>query len=227
MKTTKKHLKEVVQLENEALLDKDENYLDKVLIPNSNNNQEQKIKQRKFVFKPMVQVLAGFVCICFILGTSYLIISNNNYAGTYTNKKTNIEYVNDNLIYTQIRGEFDSVSMTCKGKNDKPVYFNLTHYYEATETDLISCTLSVIVDKNYEPLMLEYVEQITFGDYVVSLNRTSELNTDDGFEVYSYFIKAYFDTGAERYLINFEELTTNNCDSFENYLNLIIGRKEK
>lgn len=227
MKSMKKHLKQVVQLENETLLNNDENYLEEVLIPKSNNNSGQKVKQHKFIFNPMTKVLVGFVCVCLVLGTTYLIVSNNNYAGTYINQETNIEYLNDNLIHTQIKGEFNSVIMTCKGKNNNPIYFNLTHEFEATETDLISCTLSVIIDRDYEPLKLEYVEQITFGDYVVNLNRTSEINSDEEFSVYSYTIKAYFDTGAERYLISFDELTTNNSDSFENYLNLVINKKEK
>lgn len=230
----KKYIRLKADADKYTLTEEDERYYNEVLLPMVQKNIEEKkqekakrkavrIKQCKVIFTS----LACAVCLSLVVGFTYLMISNQNYAGTYKSKESDINSLNESLIYTQLQDEFEYISMTYKGKKEVPVYYTLNYNYEEIDIDYIICSMRVVTDKTYAPATdLEFNEKTEFKGLTVEFTRTVETEIVEEFTVNTFVIRAFIDTGAERYLFDFEELTINELDSFENYLNLIIKIKE-
>ena len=87
-------------------------------------------------------------------------------------------------------------------------------------------TFVVLIDKTYKTdTDTQYTEHTEFLGFSLDYKKTKSTETGaDRDKLYNTKIDAYLDTGEERYLITYEELSLNESENFQEYLEKTIKK---
>lgn len=214
-----KKLKKLIEEENAELRGEDRMFLENTLIPKAEANRVA-IKRTKRIILVMGCILCCIIAI--VLCTIFLFPQKQDFHDTYKYSDSKISEVNENLMFTQMAGEYSSIEKTYRTSDGKAVNFSLTKNNEHDRGDILSCKIQIVVDREYrEGNPEKYESEITylgFPMYYSAAVTASEFNICK--------INAYFDTGAEQYFIEYERWTLDETDNFIEFLSTIIKNKE-
>lgn len=213
-----KKLKKVIEEENAELREEDRPFLENTLIPKAEANRVA-IKRTKRI----VPVMGGLLCciIAIVLCTIFLFPQKQDFHDTYKSGDSKISEVNENLMFTQMAGEYSSIEKTYKISDGKAVSFFLVQNRVETETEILSCKFNLIIDREYKQGDPDgYDQQSEYLDYTLYYRRTI---TTGEFNIYQ--ISAYMDTGAEQYFIEYERWSVEQTDNFIEFLSTKIKNK--
>ena len=210
-------LKKKVQQENQELTEADRDFLENTLIPIAEKNRTELKKNQ---LKKWMPVLCCFLCciVTIVICTTFLITKQNDYNESYSIRETELSEVNKYLQATQIIGEYDAIRETYQVRDEKAVNFIITKESEKTQKEVLSCDINVVIDREYRqgnPEHYDYHEN--YLDYTVYF---SKMVKSDNFYIHN--IRAYMDTGAEQYFIDYELWTTAANDNFSEFLKSTI-----
>lgn len=220
-----KHIKKRIEDEGKRIADADRDFLENEIYKRVDENVAKQKVQRKGIRRLIVSASALCVISAVIIGSVFVIKQKNTYLDNYETKKSDIEQVNANLTNTQLVGDF-SVIMTYKVRKGTPVYFSAENEKKLSEESYVSSAVQIIVEKEYSlKENTVYNETLTYLGYEVNVCKTQNIDATEELTIREYAIRAYMDTGAERYLINYHEDTINETDSFSIYMESIIKQK--
>lgn len=213
MRKYKKHVEETYR----AIRKENKVFLTEELRETIEHNKKDKSRSRAFV-----GIIASF-CVLIVLCTgSFLLFRSGKFANNLITESTTLAVLNENLKKTYMSGKLDSVYMT-KKRGRQPIYFTAYHTSE-TESLYIESTFVVITDKTYKTdTNAQYNEHTEFLGFHLGYRKTKTTEIEEnGLKVYKTKVNAYLDTGEERYLITYEELSLNESENFQEYLETII-----
>lgn len=210
-----KELKNLIDKENAEILDGE--LLEELCLIADANKAKRKRKVRA-----IATALAP--CLVAVFAVGFGILYHKGYAITYETKESNTSCVNRNLIVTQVVGDFDTIELTYETRYEKPVYFSLCRE-EKGETRMQGISMKVIVARDYEIEEAAYLKEFPFLGYTVHYSETK--NADNSCEptVFNYKVKAFLDTGVERYMIDYAESSIEDNYRFAEYLQKTIKYK--
>lgn len=220
-----KHIKKRIEDEGKRIADADRDFLENEIYKRVDENVAKQKVQRKGIRRLIVSASALCVISAVIIGSVFVIKQKNTYLDNYETKKSDIEQVNANLTNTQLVGDF-SVIMTYKMRKGTPVYFSAENEKNLSEESYVSSAVQIIVEKEYSLKdNTVYKDKLNYLGYEVNICKTENIDATEELTIREYAIRAYMDTGAERYLINYHEDTINETDSFSIYMESIIKQK--
>ena len=210
-----KELKDLADKENSKILD--EEFLENTLYPVVDAN---KAKRKRKIISIATVLGIGIVA---VFGVGFGIF-RKSYTENYETKKSDIVYLNSNLTYTRLIGNFETVNLTYETHRKTPVYFSV---YRVEEGDgwMQSLSMKVIVQQGYEIDEIAYVEQFEFLGYTVYYNEMKKTDASSEPTLYGYKTDALIDTGEERYVLEYVEFRTEDNYHFVEYLQKTIKRK--
>lgn len=215
-----RQLKDRVETEDKELLAENKDFLEETLCPIADCNNRK--RKRKF------QTIGAVSCLVLLLGSSIGlgIVYKNLFAATYETKSSDVTYLNSTLTHTQVTGEFDVISLTYEKRHNRPIYFLGIYEHEEAETSYTNVRINVIVDREYTIEKTPYSKTLDFLEYNVKYTDTEVIEGSGGLALYGYHVEGYFDTGAERYKIDYIEYRINdNNYQFAEYLQATIKPK--
>lgn len=210
-----KEIKEWADKDNSKILD--EEFLENTLYPIvDSNNQKRKRKMISIATALGIGIVAVF-------GVGFGIF-HRSYTENYETKKSDIVYLNSNLTYTRLIGNFETVNLTYETHRKTPVYFSV---YRVEEGDgwMQSLSMKVIVQRDYKIEELVYLDQIEYLGYTVYFSEMKKADSSTEPTLYAYKADAFIDTGAERYVMEYAEFRIENNYHFAEYLLETIKQK--
>ena len=157
-----KELKDLADKENSKILD--EEFLENTLYPIVDAN---KAKRKRKIISIATVLGIGIVA---VFGVGFGIF-RKSYTENYETKKSDIVYLNSNLTYTRLVGNFETVNLTYETHRKMPVYFSV---YRVEEGDgwMQSLSMKVIVQQDYEIDEIAYAEHFEFLGYSPKCNNS-------------------------------------------------------
>ncbi len=225
-KNIDKKLRDAAAKEHNEILDANRPFLEDVLLPMVKDKQATVAKKRRP--KALLYGLLTVPAVVIMIVAAVLIfpLQEDNYLGPYTTTPSNIEAVNGKLHKTVLHGELSTVILSAHPKTAKPMFFSISH--EIVKDDgLIESTVELILERSlsFDFEKDGYKAQFDFLGYAVKINETVSQSTYDGLPVSEFTVKAYFDTGKERFYISYYEMSAGENSSFEGYLAALIRPK--
>lgn len=215
MRKYKKHVEETYQ----AIREENKDFLTGELRETIEQNRNDKGRSKANVW--LITLFCILIMLC--MG-SFLLFRAGKFASNLITESTTLAVLNENLKKTYMNGELDSVYMT-KKKGRQPIYFTV-YYTSETESLYMESTFVVIIDKTYKTdTDTQYTEHTEFLGFSLDYKKTKSTETGaDRDKLYNTKIDAYLDTGEERYLITYEELSINESENFQEYLEKTIKK---
>lgn len=215
MRKYKKHVEETYQ----AIREENKDFLTGKLRETIEQNRNDKGRSKANVWLIILFCILIMLCM-----GSFLLFRAGKFASNLITESTTLAVLNENLKKTYMNGELDSVYMT-KKKGRQPIYFTVYHTSE-TESLYMESTFVVIIDKTYKTdTDTQYTEHTEFLGFSLDYKKTKSTETGaDRDKLYNTKIDAYLDTGEERYLITYEELSLNESENFQEYLEKTIKK---
>lgn len=210
-----KELKDLADKDNSKILD--EEFLENTLYPVVDAN---KAKQKRKIISIATVLGIGIVA---VFGVGFGIF-RKSYTENYETKKSDIVYLNSNLTYTRLVGNFETVNLTYETHRKTPVYFSV---YRKEEGDgwMQSLSMKVIVQQDYEIDEIAYAEHFEFLGYTVHYSEMKKADSSTEPTLYAYKANGFIDTGAERYVMEYAEFGTEDNYHFAEYLQETIKQK--
>ena len=185
-----KELKDLADKENSKILD--EEFLENTLYPMVDANKQK--RKRKII--SIATVLGIGIVAVFGVGFG---IFRKSYTENYETKKSDIVYLNSNLTYTRLIGNFETVNLTYETHRKTPVYFSV---YRVEEGDgwMQSLSMKVIVQQGYEIDEIAYAEHFEFLGYTVHYTGIieTELHRAGGLYEVHFLLRNIDSTGKEK-----------------------------
>lgn len=228
MRKSKRNIRKIkaqISAEEKAILERDKEWFEnfkKEHFP-TEAKSEKSTKKKNWIWA----IPAACVLIMAFSVIGYYLLKNDkpHYTSVYEVKSSEIEYLNNNLKHTRVSDNCNYVFLTYEVHTEKPAYFSAS-FDEESETYYKSCTLNVVIDREYPYLGFSFfAEQIIYLDYAVDLNINSSVETGDEGDVYTFEIYARLDTGDEKYFFNYFELSLDSEPKFEGWLESVIFLK--
>lgn len=213
-----KKLKKSIEEENAVLREADRKFLENILIPKAQANRAA-IRRQPWI----IPVTGGLICsiVALALCAIFLFPPKDHFHNTYGSGSSTLSEVNENLTMTQVVGEYPSIEKTYRKSDGRAVSFFFSQDRVQEETEILSCKISLIVDREYrQGNPGAYNQQSEYLDYTLYYRRTV---TTGEFNIYQ--ISAYMDTGAEQYFIEYERWTVEETDNFIEFLSTKIKNK--
>ncbi len=221
-----KKLKDQVEKEDRELLSaRAKDFWENTLLPQAQESAaEQKRLRRKK--RPYILAATATSLVILALGTWWMwSIFASDYDVTYETKKSDVAYLNSTLTHTQLVGDY-SVDVIREVRSKKPVYFVVNQQVEMPEIGARFLTIDIVVKRDYQiDQPANYADSFEFLEYTVYFNKTRTTDTSNDFTFYCYAVEAFIDTGAERFVIDYDEATVDDSYSFEEYLSTIIKQR--
>ena len=211
-----KRIKKAVEEEDSELREEDRSFLENTLIPKAEAN--------RVAIKRVNPVTGCLLCcvIVFVLCAIFLFPPKNDFDDTYKSCVSELTEINENLILTQMAGEYSSIEKTYRKSDGKAVSFFLEQNRVQNETEILSFKTNLIIDREYKRGDPDgYDRQSEFLGYTLYYRRTV---TEGEFNIFQ--ISSYIDTGAEQFFIEYERWTVEETDNFTEFLSTIIKNKE-
>ncbi len=221
-----KKLKKQIKSEEKRILEEDKGFLEEVIYPIIDNNAVAP-KSKRTNRKLYLAIPAAFVLILAFSLIGYYLFKNDEpyYTTAYEVKKSDITYLNSTLKVTQLLGDYDDITLTYEVHTEKPAYFSLM-IEEERETSYSTCTLNVVIDKDYPYRDNRlFMDQISFMDFVIDINISSSTENGEDGDVFVHEIMARLDTGAEKYYFDYFELSLDSFSRFTDWIEIILIKK--
>ncbi|MFR5103279.1 MAG: hypothetical protein ACLTE4_12100 [Christensenellaceae bacterium] len=217
-----KKLKREIKRENEELISKNQDFLEKELYAIVEVNRKKRKESRKRNFLTLLPSFGALAICVLLIGIIPWQNSEEGYENVYETRLSTLTEINHELERTHVSGDFGSIKLMYERNKNTPIYFTLRY---AKEEELISyteVTIDILIDREYYKADLEgYPKQTEYLGYTL-FYREREVTDED---VYSYRIEAYMETEEERYMIDYTEHTTEKEVHFEEYLKQTISKK--
>ena len=210
-------LKKTIEEENAEILEEGKTFLENTLKPTAEASKKKRLKK-------WIPLASCFVCAVtsIVLCTVFLSLNDKKFHDTYIVKASDLSEINEHLQNTQMIGEYDTINKTYRENDGETAYFTLTKGDMPSQTELYTCSVYVITDREYrkgDPSV--YKEADNYLGYMVYYNEritSAELNI--------YEIGAYMDTGAEQYYFIYERWTVAETNGFFEFLSAVVQNKE-
>ncbi len=221
-----KKLKKQIKAEEKRILEEDKDFLEEVIYPIIDSNAAAQ-KSKRTNRKLYLAIPAACVLILAFSIIGYYLFKNDEpyYTTAYEVKKSDITYLNSTLKVTKLLGDYDDISLTYEVHTEKPAYFALT-VEEERETSYSTCTLNVVVDKDYPYRDNRlFMDQMSFMDFIIDINVSSSTESGEDGEVFIHEITARLDTGVEKYYFDYFELSLDSFSRFTDWIENILIKK--
>lgn len=217
-----KKLKREIKRENEELISKNQDFLEKELYAIVEVNRKKRKESRKRNFSTLLPSFGALAICVLLIGIIPWQKSEEGYENVYETRLSTLTEVNHELERTHVSGDFGSIELMYERNKNTPIYFTLRYAKEEVLISYTEVTIDVLIDREYYKAELEgYPKQTEYLGYTL-FYREREVTDED---VYSYRIEAYMETEEERYMIDYTEHTTEKEVHFEEYLKQTISKK--
>lgn len=217
-----KKLKREIKRENEELISKNQDFLEKELYAIVEVNRKKRKESRKRNFSTLLPSFGALAICVLLIGIIPWQNSEEGYENVYETRLSTLTEVNHELERTHVSGDFGSIELMYERNKNTPIYFTLRYAKEEVLISYTEVRIDVLIDREYYKAELEgYPKQTEYLGYTL-FYREREVTDED---VYSYRIEAYMETEEERYMIDYTEHTTEKEVHFEEYLKQTISKK--
>lgn len=161
------------------------------------------------------------------IGIGVVMLINDSYVSTYSSKPSDIAFLNENLTNTQVKGNFNAITLTYEVRRNTLEYFVLVDEQEEPDISHKDVTIHIVVDRGYSEVEEKiYTEKTEFLGYTLQYSETQRSNpSPDGTTLYGYKVEACMDTGAEKYILEYYEYRADTAFTFTEYLQATITQK--
>lgn len=217
-----KKLKREIKRENEELISKNQDFLEKELYAIVEVNRKKRKESRKRNFLTLLPSFGALAICVLLIGIIPWQTSEEGYENVYETRLSTLTEVNNELERTHVSGDFGSIELMYERNKNTPIYFTLRYAKEEVLISYTEVRINILIDREYYKADLEgYPKQTEYLGYTL-FYREREVTDED---VYSYRIEAYMETEKERYMIDYTEHTTEKEVHFEEYLKQTISKK--
>lgn len=190
-----KKLKREIKRENEELISKNQDFLEKELYAIVEVNRKKRKESRKRNFSTLLPSFGALAICVLLIGIIPWQNSEEGYENVYETRLSTLTEVNHELERTHVSGDFGSIELMYERNKNTPIYFTLRYAKEEVLISYTEVRIDVLIDREYYKAELEgYPKQTEYLGYTL-FYREREVTDED---VYSYRALSDLCIGCQR-----------------------------